>query len=118
MFHGENTRPSNSAPKVVSRKSSSQGVWTSRNSSTQTAIEIEISPMLRRDWPEAAIATAKKTIVPHRMDPPYFTSANDSPSPGPNLRKARPAEIIDNHRQARTILVAPLLRVTCFDVML
>src|SRR5713101_7345699 len=120
MFHGENTRPINSAPKVVSRKSSSHGAWTSRNSSTQMAIEAEIIAMPDGERAGAAIATRKKTIVPHSTDPPYFTKAKGSPRPGPDLRKARPETMISRHRPARMIIGAPKVRsrVKWFDAVL
>jgi hypothetical protein len=39
--------------------------------------------MLRRDRLEPAIATIKKTIVPHSSDPPYLTMKGGSPRPNP-----------------------------------
>src|SRR6478672_9577762 len=66
--------------------------------------------MLFRDRREAAIATRKKTIVPHSMEPPYLTRARGSPRPSPNPRRARPDAIIARHRQARTINVVPKVR--------
>jgi hypothetical protein len=83
MFHGENTRPSNSAPNVVNRKASSPGACTSRNSSTPIAIKAAIAAIPGRGSREATIATEKKTIVPHSTEPPYFTMAVGSPSPSP-----------------------------------
>src|SRR5450631_4622084 len=110
MFHGENTRPINSAPKVVSRKSSSHGVWTSRNSSTQMATVADISAIADGERVGAAIATRKNTLVPHSTDPPYFTKKKGSPRTGPNLRKARPQTMISRNRPARMIVAAPGVR--------
>src|SRR5258708_23556633 len=66
------------------------------------AIAAEISAMLRRDRLEPAIATIKKTIVPHSSEPPYLTMKGGDPRPSPYPRKARPKMIIDRQRQART----------------
>jgi len=70
-------------------------------------MEAEINTMLLGDSLEATIATTKKTIVPHRTEPPYFTTGDGSPRPNPYPRKARPETMIDRHRQMRTINLAP-----------
>jgi hypothetical protein len=109
-------RPSNSAPASVSRKASSQGACTSRNSSTLTAITAEIKAMRHRGRRTPAmlaevpakvpprILVRKKTMVAHRIEPAYFTIEAGKPTPNPNLRKARPAAIIVRHSQTRTIV--------------
>jgi hypothetical protein len=83
MFEAEKIRPSNSAPGIVSRKASSHGVCTSRNSSTPTAIEPAISAPRHDDRFGAAIVTNENTIVPHSTEPPYFTTEAGSPTSGP-----------------------------------
>src|SRR5450631_3447007 len=94
-------RPSSSAPASVSRKASSQGAWTSRNSSTATAIAAAISATRARDRFGAASVTRKNTIVPHSMEPPYFTTRAGSPTPSPNLRKPRPHTMVKMQSEAR-----------------
>src|SRR5260221_493671 len=70
------------------------------------AIEAEIKAMLRRDWPDAAIATRKKTIVPHSAEPPYFIIDAGKPAPSPKPRRARPETMIERQRQPRTNRIA------------
>jgi hypothetical protein len=71
------------------------------------AIKTEISAIVGRDSVEADITTRKKTIVPHSVEPPYFTTNAGSPRPSPKPRKARPAIMIDRHSKARTIIKTP-----------
>ena len=52
----------------------------------------------------AKILVRKKTMVAHRIEPPYFTIEAGKPAPNPNLRKARPAATIARHSQTRTIV--------------
>src|SRR6266700_6030000 len=66
----------------------------------------EIIAIIGRDNVGAAIATRKDTIIPHSIEPPYFTTKAGSPRPSPTPRKARPAAMIDRHRQMRAIIRA------------
>ena len=81
-------------------------------------MEAEINTMLLGDRLEAAIATIKKTIVPHSTEPPYFTTEDGSPRPKPNPRKARPEMMIARHRQARIIKTAPEVVIASGDMKL
>ncbi len=82
------------------------GECTSRNSSTPMAITAAITAISGRGRREVAIATRKKTIVPHSPEPPYFTT-NGRPSPSPYRRKAKPQTITAMQRQARAIDQTP-----------
>jgi len=90
-------------PAAVSRKASNSGVCTSRNSSTPIAIKPAIDAMPVRGVRPAAIATRKKTIVPHSTEPPYFTMDVGSPRPSPHPRKARPQAMTRRQIRLREI---------------
>ena len=59
-------------------------------------------------------------MLPHIVEPPYFTIDGGMPRPDPNPRKARPETMIDRHRQARTIKgsLKASFRVAGFEVVL
>jgi hypothetical protein len=73
------------------------------------AITDAISAMRGRERCDAAIATRKNTIVPHNIEPPYFTTKAGRPRPRPHPRKARPQAMMARHRAARVIMRDPRL---------